>query len=131
VLQWCYSGVTVVLQSCYSRVTVVLQRCCGGVAAETSLRQRVKAVPCSTLIRWCYSDDTVVSQQCYSSVIMVLLCSTMIQLANATNANLENSTLIVPTTGSGSGERRAETSSGTVRGGASQERCSDRGVNKL
>jgi hypothetical protein len=27
-LQWCYSGVTVVLQWCYSGVTVVLQWCC-------------------------------------------------------------------------------------------------------
>jgi hypothetical protein len=30
-LQWCHSGVTVVLQWCYSGVTVVLQWCYSGV----------------------------------------------------------------------------------------------------
>jgi hypothetical protein len=39
VLQWCYSGVTVVLPSCYSRVTVALQSCYSGVIV---------------LLQWCH-----------------------------------------------------------------------------
>jgi hypothetical protein len=57
VVQWCYSGVTVVLQWCYNGVTMVLQWCCNGV---------------TMVLQWCYSGVTVVIQWCYNGVTMVL-----------------------------------------------------------
>jgi hypothetical protein len=46
-LQWCYSGVTVVLQWCYSCIIVVLQLYYSGV---------------TVVLQWCHSGVTVVLQ---------------------------------------------------------------------
>jgi hypothetical protein len=45
-LQWCYSGVTVVSQRFYSAVTKLLHKCYGGI---------------TVVLQWCYSGVTVVS----------------------------------------------------------------------
>jgi hypothetical protein len=48
VIQWCYSGVTVVLQWCYSGVTVVLH--------------------------WCYGVGRVILKCCCSGGTMIVFC---------------------------------------------------------
>jgi hypothetical protein len=56
-IQWCYSGVTVVLQWCHSSVTVVLQWCHSCV---------------TVVLQWCHSGVTVVSQWSHNGVTLML-----------------------------------------------------------
>jgi hypothetical protein len=65
-LQWCYSGVTVVLQWCYSGVTVALQWC-------YTLRGAVARRYVTWRGEWCYSGVTVVLQWCCSGDTVVAL----------------------------------------------------------
>jgi hypothetical protein len=69
-LEWCYSGVTVVLRWCCNGVTMVLQWCCHGVALQMVLQWCYNDV--TMVVQWCYNGVTMVSQWCYNGVTMVL-----------------------------------------------------------